>query len=101
MALELRKSSNWWYGVFAVNGHRQILNLGVAIEGKRPPKRTMLGDDVFERSRGKAMAEYERRRREFIEERTTENAIRKFVELKTGRELVFPRLADLPGLWAE
>ncbi|MBK9137388.1 MAG: hypothetical protein IPM17_01250 [Verrucomicrobia bacterium] len=99
--LELRRSSNWWYGVFTVNGRRQVLNLKVPITGQRPPKRTMLGDDEFERSRGRALAEYERRRRQFREERNTEGVLRKLVELKTGQEVRFPSLADLPRLWAE
>ena len=49
------KSSNWWYGVFVVDGVRTVINLGIPITGQRPPKRTMIGDDEFERSRGRAM----------------------------------------------
>jgi hypothetical protein len=50
MALELRKSSKWWYGSWVINGRKTVVNLGVPVTGKRPPKRTMLGDDEFERS---------------------------------------------------
>lgn len=99
MSLELRKSSNWWYGVFTANGQRQVINLGVPITGRRPPKRTMLGDDEFERSRGKAMAAYDQQLKALSEDRTTEKALRKIVELKTGRGVGFPKLADLAELW--
>ena len=75
MSLELRKSSNWWYGVFVVNGRKTIVNLGVPITGKRPPKRTMLGDDEFERSRGRAQEAYDKQRRKIS--RTTGPARRR------------------------
>ena len=52
MALEIRKSSKWWYRRWMINGRKMVINLGVPITGKRPPKRTMLGDDEFERSPG-------------------------------------------------
>ena len=59
MSLELRKSSQWWYGVFMENGQKTVVNLKVPIAGKRPPKRTMQGDDEFEQSRGMAQAAYD------------------------------------------
>ncbi|HOB99212.1 MAG TPA: hypothetical protein PKM43_10755 [Verrucomicrobiota bacterium] len=33
MSLEIRRSSNWWYGVFVVNGRKTGVNLGVPITG--------------------------------------------------------------------
>ena len=72
MALELRKSSNWWYAAFVVDGRKTIVNLGVPITGKRPPKRTMLGDDEFERSRGRALEAHEKQLRKLKEDRTGE-----------------------------
>jgi integrase len=101
MSLELRKSSNWWYGVFMVNGTRTIVNLGVPITGARPPKRTMLGDDEFERSRGRALEAYEIQRKKLVEDRTGEKTLQKLAEIKTGREVTFPKLADLPQLWSQ
>ncbi len=87
MSLELRKNSKWWYGVFMVNGKKTIINLGVPITGKRPPKRTMLGDDEFERSRGRAMEAYEEQRRKNDQDRTGEKALTKLAEMKTSHEL--------------
>lgn len=83
-----------------VNGQRTVINLGVPITGKRPPKRTMLGDDEFERSRGRAIEAYEKQRRKMQEDRTGEKALTKLAEMKTGREVSFPKLAELPDLWA-
>ena len=100
MSLEIRKNSRWWYGVFVVNGRKTVVNLGVPITGKRPRKRTMLGDDEFERSRGRAMEAHDKRFIEIQEDRTGEKMLTKLAEIKTGREVTFPKLADLPRHWA-
>jgi integrase len=99
MSLEIRKSSHWWYGVFRVDGRKTVINLGVPITGKRPPKRTMLGDDEFERSRGRAQEAYRVLRRKMREDRTGEKSLKKLAEMKTGKPVSFPKLADLPALW--
>jgi len=62
---------------------------------------TEIGDDEFERSRGAAQLEYDRRQKEFEADRTGERALKKLAELKTGRKVVFPALADLPELWEQ
>ncbi len=99
MGLEIRKSSRWWYATFVVDGRKSIINLGVAITGKRPPKRTMLGDDEFERSRGRAQEAYRVLERKMREDRTGEKSLKKLAEMKTGQPVSFPKLADLPALW--
>jgi hypothetical protein len=53
----------------------QFINLGVPITGKRPAKRTMLGDDEFERSRGRAQEAYAKQLKKFTEDRTGEKAL--------------------------
>lgn len=100
MSLELRKSSRWWYGVFVVNGQKTIVNLKVPIAGKRPRKRTMQGDDEFEQSRGRAQEAYERQAKKLQEDRTGEKTLQKLAELKTGREVAFPKLDELAKHWA-
>ena len=100
MSLELRKSSKWWYGVFVVNGQKTIVNLKVAIAGTRPRKRTLQGDDEFEQSRGRAMEAYERQAKKLQEDRTGEKTLQKLAELKTGREVSFPKLDELAKHWA-
>ena len=99
MSLEIRKSSKWWYGVFVVNGQKSVINLKVPITGKRPPKRTMQGDDEFEQSRGRAFETYERLAQEMEHDRTGEKAIQKLAELKSGREVSFPKLDELATHW--
>ena len=99
MALELRRSSKWWYATFVVNGKKTVVNLGVPITGKRPRKRTMIGDDEFERSRGRAMEAHDKQLRKLEEDRTGEKTLAKLAELKTGREVTFPRLGDLARHW--
>ena len=101
MALEIRKSSKWWYGTFMVSGRKTVINLGVPITGKRPPKRTMLGDDEFERSRGRAQEAHDRQEKQLTIDRNAESALRKLVEIKTGKPAGFPKLAELPKLWLE
>ncbi|MCZ7641389.1 MAG: integrase [Verrucomicrobia bacterium] len=100
MSLEIRKNSSWWYGVFQVNGKKTVVNLGVPITGKRPRKRTMIGDDEFERSRGRAMEAHDKQLRRLQEDRTGEKTLTKLAEIKTGREVRFPKLADLAEHWA-
>ncbi len=101
MSLEIRKSRKWWYGVFVVGGQKSIINLRIQITGKRPPKRTMQGDDEFEQSRGRAMEAYERLAKEMADDRTGEKAIQKLAELKSGREVSFPKLNELAEHWAK
>ncbi len=61
----------------------------------------MLGDEEFEQSRGRAQEAYDRLREAMVDDRTGEKALTKLAELKTGREVTFPKLADLPALWAK
>ncbi len=99
MSLEIRKSSKWWYGVFVVNGQKTVINLKVEITGKRPPKRTMQGDDEFEQSRGRAIEAYERLAKEMEDDRTGEKSIQKLADMKAGREVSFPKLDELATHW--
>ena len=84
-----------------VNGRKTVINLGVPITGNRPPKRTMLGDDEFERSRGRAQEAHDRQEKQLTVDRNAESALRKLVEIKTGKPAGFPKLAELPKLWLE
>jgi integrase len=99
MSLEIRKSSKWWYGVFRISGQRTVINLRVPITGKRPPKRTMLGDDEFERSRGRAQQAYDKQFEQIESDRTGQKAVAKLAEMKTGKVVAFPALAELPLNW--
>jgi hypothetical protein len=85
--------------VFTVDGRKTVINLGVPITGKRPPKRTMLGDDEFKRSRGRPQEAYRVLRRKMREDRTGEKSLKKLAEMKTGKPVSFPKLGDLSALW--
>ena len=82
-----------------MKGQRTVINLGVPITGKRPPKRTMLGDDEFERSRGRAQEAYDKQQRKMEDDRTGQKTLTKLAELKTGRVVTFPALVDLYQHW--
>jgi integrase len=99
MALIIKRTSRWWYALFKSNGRRQAINLKVKIEGTRPASVGDAGDDAFERSRGKAIEAHERLLKKFEEDRTGERTLKKLAELKTGREVNFPKLADLAEHW--
>lgn len=85
MPLELRPSSNWWYGRYAVDGKRYCVNLGVEIKGERPSTiRDITDDPLFEASRASAKTKLDA----LIEEaRSKQGAVRlieRIYEIKTG-----------------
>ena len=98
MALELRESSNWWYARFQVGGKRKAINLRVAVEGTRPTT-GQDGDAAFERSRGRAMAEYERVKADLQSRYNIEELTQRVIEAKTGARLDTIKLTDLPAAW--
>ena len=93
MSLEIRRNSSWWYGVFVINGRKTVVNLGVPITGKRPRKRTMIGDDEFERSRGRAMEAHDKHLRKLKEDRTGEKTLTKLADLLKHWEAIPRRKA--------
>lgn len=99
MSLEIRKTSNWWYGVFVVDGKKQVFNLEVPIKGVRPCEDMPEGDAAFQRSKIKAEAEYDAKKCEIESKRSAERDLKKLVELKTGQAPTFAKLANLPALW--
>ena len=57
MALEMKKSSRWWYARFMINGKLRRVNLDIKIGGKRPPSLTDVANwqnAAFQRSYGAA-----------------------------------------------
>lgn len=98
MALELKGSSKWWYGRFHVGGKRRLINVRVPVEGRRPTT-GQDGDAAFERSRGRAMAEYERVRADLKSRYNIEELTQRVIEAKTGARLDTIKLADLPTAW--
>ena len=99
MSLQLRKSSNWWYAQFVVDGKRRTFNLDVPVRGKRPRSINRRGDADFEESRIEAQAAHDRKRRKMQADRHGIQAAQTVVRLRTGLDVEFPRVEDLVSLW--
>lgn len=103
MALEWRGSSRWWYGRFTTGGRRTFVNLGVAIEGKRPDRIDATGPEVdprFIESRTRALVEHDRILRDIRTKGNLEEIQQRIVQLKTGRRLETVPIATLADAWA-
>ncbi len=76
MGLEMQSGrSQWWYGRVRVNKKAYTRNLGVKIEGRVPPTLEEMGDALFERSRAKAQAVFEKWRDELQRKSSAEELI--------------------------
>jgi hypothetical protein len=94
MALELRRGkSKWWYGQIQVNGRKITKNLGVEICGTIPPRLSMVGDIIFERSRAKAQAALERFQIDTKKRCKSEELIQTIHEIRTD---IVARWKELP-----
>lgn len=99
MSLEIRKTSQWWYGRWTVNGKVYCKNLGIKIAGKRPGSLTEEGDRRFEQSRARAQAEQDRLRNDANDKKHTEELLQTIHEIRTGDRVGLIALADLPDEW--
>ncbi|MCE9615084.1 MAG: tyrosine-type recombinase/integrase [Lentisphaerae bacterium] len=100
MGLEMKPGSKWWYGRFRDGKTIRQVRLDVEIEGERPAKVSEEGDRKFERSRGAAKQAFEQAVKNLRADPMAERAMQRLVEIKTGKEATFPKLVDLPALWA-
>ena len=57
MTLEIRKTSQWWYGRWQDERKRHCVRLKVKVAGIPPRKRGGRGDKTFEASRDAAQTE--------------------------------------------
>jgi len=100
MALELRRGkSKWWYGQIQVNGRKITKNLGVEICGTIPPRLSMVGDIIFERSRAKAQAALERFQIDAKKRCKSEELIQTIHEIRTGERVRSVLLTDIVARW--
>lgn len=99
MALELRPSSNWWYGRFFLNGKRLCINLGVEVRGQRPADLRQQGDNAFERSRGAAQAQLAEHQREAKKKKSQVEMIQKVHEIRMGERINSVLLQDFFSEW--
>ena len=99
MALELRRGkSKWWYGQIQVNDRKITKNLGVEICGTIPPRLSMVGDIIFERSRAKAQAALERFQIDTKKRCKSEELIQTIHEIRTGERVLKEKPARESGL---
>jgi integrase len=99
MGLEIKPESQWWYARFRVGGKIKQVRLDVRVEGERPARLKDDGDRAFERSRGAALKEFKLQVEKLRGDPMAEKTLQRLVEIKTGHEAKFPKLADLPVLW--
>ena len=92
MGLEIQRGrSVWWYGRATVGGRKYGRNLGVRIEGRIPERMQDMGDALFERSRAKAQAVFDKWQDELQRKSSAEELIQAIHEIRTGA-----RIASLP-----
>lgn len=99
MALEMRKTSQWWYGRYKSHGKVHCVNLKIKIEGQRPASISQEGDGKFERSRGKAKNRFDSMLTEIKEKHQSEEYVQKLHEIRTGKRIDSISLGGLADAW--
>lgn len=103
MALDWKKTSQWWYGRFTENGRTKLVNLDIKIAGKRPKRIQANGpgvDPAFLHSRSRALQKHDTLRDEIRKKQNLEELQQRIIELKTGGRFKPVKLADLADSWA-
>lgn len=108
MPLEVRFKSDGslrpnWYGRYEVNGRRRCDKLKARIYGTPPNPFTLKieGDGAFERSRATALAELQDLISEARTKHDSARLVEKLYKIKTGEQMQFVKLEDLPDEWAK
>lgn len=97
MALYIKNGEFW--GEFEFNKDRIRFSLGVQVCGKPPSHLKLLGDVVFERSRTRALVEFEAKKKEFVDPRKSADRLARIHQLVTGAQIVVIHPADLVEVW--
>jgi integrase len=107
MALRLKTQRDgktlrpYWYGAYVEDGKQKVVTLSVKWKGTPPASGRVgdAGDEVFERSREKAAAALADFVNESKRKGRADTLTERLIESKTGREVVYCRIADLPDRW--
>lgn len=67
------------------------------VEGERPEKASGTGDKLFEASRRKAQADFDRQVAEIRGNPLQERMVQRLAEIKTGKKIEFPKLGVIQG----
>ena len=97
--VEIRGSSQWWYGRQMIRGHRRLINTGVLIKGQRPTEDDPDGDEVFRASRTEAVNEVERIRARSLQKAQTEDILQAIHEARTGRKVGSVLIGQIFAKW--
>ena len=103
MALEMKKTSCWWYARFMINGKLRRVNLDLEIEGKRPPSLTDVANwpnAAFQRSYGAAKDKHDGLLKRELSKKHVEELSQRIIEAKTWTRLDFVKVAAIPEAWA-
>jgi len=99
MGLEMKPGAKHWYGRFRDGKDIQQIRLNTEIQGRRPARLSERGDRAFETSRADALAEFRDEVRKLRGDPIAERMVQRLAEIKTGKQIEFPKLAELPKLW--
>lgn len=99
MGLEMKPGSNNWYGRYRDGDKIRQFVLDAVIYGVRPARISETGDADFEQSRGEAKKEFALKLKQLRGDPTAERLVQQLVKIKTGREVTFAKMAELPALW--
>ena len=97
MALVIKNGEFW--GVFEFNNQRTRFQLGVKVAGQQPAHLRMAGDAVFERSRTRALVEFEAKKKEFTDPKKAADRLARIHQLVTGTEVEVIKLTELVDVW--
>lgn len=101
MALDWKPTSKWWYARISTNGKLSRFNLGVEIEGKRPPSITKEGDRRFEASRERAREAHKQLVAEIRKKANLVEIQQRLLQIKGESRLSFVKVAELPDAWEQ
>jgi len=100
--LVLRKSSDWWYGRYRIDGKEYVKNLQVPVRGKRPARLIETGSPQFENSRGEAQNALDNLLAAVESGKSTEELAQAVYQARTGGRRVKTYLIDdLQDIWRD
>ena len=99
MGLEMKPGAKHWYGRFRDGKDIRQFRLNTEIQGRRPARLSEKGDKDFESSRVDALGEFREEVRKLRGDPIQERMVQRLAEIKTGKKIEFPLLAELPKLW--